>query len=63
MIRTEKRVYASSSRGEQFSSIKGCVYSPYFGIPGEKLIEAVIDRIMKMLVSGLIINNLLQTLR
>ena len=45
------------------SSIKGYVYSPYFGIPEEKLIEDVIDKIMKMLVSGLIINYLLQTLR
>ena len=29
-----------------------CAYSPYFGIPGEKLMEDIIDKIMTMLVSG-----------
>ena len=49
---TEKRVYASSSRGGQISS-KGCVVVHiYFGIPGAKLMENIIEKIMTMLVSG-----------
>ena len=46
-----KNGYMRAAAEESRLALRGA-YSPYFGIPGEKLVEDIIDKIMTMLVSG-----------
>ena len=51
-VKVEQETSAPPPKKNPGSAIVRGAYSPYFGIPGEELMENIIDKIMTMLVSG-----------